>query len=298
MFGQSEKEEAEIDRVLGLVDQPVDINTARKLIVEIKKIMDENNTPFFLRQGTVLGAIRDGDLIPWDDDIDLGSIYGLDGFGEQQIETMIPAMQKAGYLVRINPNDFFKCVVFIKGNMRIDWGCYWVIDDSVLMYPAIPIPMRFFKSMEEIELLGQKYFVPSPPEEYLDYKYGKDWRIPKRAGEYEGTVLDIIQEKRPIRPVSKFKQFLNKIIPPKLTTILVKDQEGKPVNEANLFIAGLGVYKTDDGVFSINIPQSGNYALRFTVDGADHILYVEWVHPNTSYDYQLSGEHLVMNNPG
>ena len=46
MFRQSPEEEAEIDRVLSLVDQPVDINTARKLIVEIKKVMDDNNVPF------------------------------------------------------------------------------------------------------------------------------------------------------------------------------------------------------------------------------------------------------------
>ena len=35
MFGQTNKEEAELDRVLNLIDQPSNVNTARRLLGEL-----------------------------------------------------------------------------------------------------------------------------------------------------------------------------------------------------------------------------------------------------------------------
>ena len=56
---------------------PMDIQKGEKSILEIKELMDDLDVIFFLRHGTCLGAVRDGQLIPWDDDIDIGSIIGI-----------------------------------------------------------------------------------------------------------------------------------------------------------------------------------------------------------------------------
>lgn len=297
MFGQTPKEEKEIDRVLNLADQPFNIETARTLISKVKQVMDDNNVVFFLRQGTCLGAVRDGDLIPWDDDIDIGSIYGFHGLSEGKIEDVINDARKHGFLVRITiQNDFYKCITFVEGSMRIDWACYWVINNSIIMYPAIPIPIRLFENLKEIKLLGEKYLVPYPPEEYLRCKYGEDWQTPKRAGEYEGEVLDIISNTYQIGfSVSNIKSLLIRILPLRSKTrVRIVDKGGKHVSGARVFIAGLGVYKSDiRGIIRFHIPRYDLYAFRIEVKGEKYILYMEALHPSARYMYQLGTEHFT-----
>ncbi len=70
----SPTDEAELDRVLGSLE-PIDVGTAERLLKEIKQVMDQADVPFFLCQGTCLGAIRDNALIPGDDDIEICSVF-------------------------------------------------------------------------------------------------------------------------------------------------------------------------------------------------------------------------------
>ena len=48
---------------------------AVEALANIKEVCERNNIQYFLTSGSLLGAVRHGGMIPWDDDIDLGFLY-------------------------------------------------------------------------------------------------------------------------------------------------------------------------------------------------------------------------------
>lgn len=45
---------------------------------------------------------------------------------------------------------------------------------------TVAMPSHFFKDLTTLRFYGMDFKVPKKTEEYLEYRYGKDWRIPKR----------------------------------------------------------------------------------------------------------------------
>ena len=56
--------------------RPIDIHECHRLLLDMAAILDrvcrENAIPYYMLGGTMLGAVRHGGFIPWDDDMDFG----------------------------------------------------------------------------------------------------------------------------------------------------------------------------------------------------------------------------------
>ena len=290
----SPTDEAELDRVLSSLD-PIDVGTAERLLKEIKQVMDQAAVPFFLRQGTCLGAVRDNALIPWDDDIDIGSVFGLHVFSEEAVISVAQTFRERGFILKIERNDHYLWVAMAKESVRIDWNCYWVIDDAVFMYPGIRIPIHLLTNLKEVDFLGEKFLVPNPPEDYIEAKYGSEWHVPKPAGAYEDDILDLVPDAPVPSRSGRLRQFLTRYLQWwRAARVQVLDQQGQPVSDAQILVAGNGISRASrQGVVRLHIPRVDYYSLIITFDGYRGVLYMEKVSPGQSYLYRQGEEHLL-----
>lgn len=280
---------AALDRTMEL--HAVDASTAGALLREIKGIMDRLGVVFFLRQGTCLGAIRDNGFIPWDDDMDVGSVFGLHGLTEADVDPTVDALRDAGFFVDVQRNEHAVIASMVKSFVRADWACYHVIDESVFHYPGVRLPLRLFRGLKEIDFVGERFLVPNPPEEYLRLKYGAEWMTPKKVG-YESDVVEMIPEAPlPGRP-GPLRQFLaRRLLRGRTATLLVLGDDGEPVAGAGVVVAGLGRSTTDArGYARFYLPRDEYYAVVVSYGSHREVLYMEPMAPGSRYVYRPDPE--------
>ena len=275
--------------------QPMETNNALAILGEAKKILDQLGVVFFLRQGTCLGAIRENGLIPWDDDLDLGSVIGLHGFNEEQVDLVILEFKKLGFSTNLEKYQDYLDVTMMKSNIRIDWTCYRIVDDSIIHFPGVPIPVHLVMQLKEIEFAGGSYLVPNPPEDYLLAKYGPNWKIPKRSG-YEKDILAMIpdstnQERHPS---------IGKNSDSSMTKVRIFDENGEVVKDALVRVAKHGEFRTDEhGYAEFLLPEDNWYSLVINYNSHEEILYLERLSIGVTYTYKTdllskSGRTLVL----
>lgn len=276
------------------VGPPVDVTTGEGLLKEAKEILDQLGVVFFLRQGTCLGAIRDKSIIPWDDDLDLGSIYELHSVTEKTVDAVVAAFRENGYFAKVERSDHCTSVAMMKSSTRIDWACYRIVDDSILHYPGVKIPARFFAELKEIDFIGTKFNVPNPPEEYLRCKYGEEWMTPKQVG-FEKDVLAMIPDIPPSSGGSRLRAFLNHYVTQRnVGKLRIFDHENMPVSGAEIRIAGLCQSRTNkSGYTKLNLPADDWYALVIKYGDHEEVLYQEKMVRGKTYIYRPDPEAVA-----
>ncbi|MDP6403111.1 MAG: LicD family protein, partial [SAR202 cluster bacterium] len=153
-------DEASLEKSM-VAPEPVDVATAEVMLREAKQIMDRHGVAVFLRQGTCLGAVRDQRIIPWDDDLDLGSILGFHGLTEEAIDPVVASFKDIGYFVRVERGDHSIAASMMRSSIRLDWTCYRVIGGNIFHFPGLMMPVRLFAELKEINFLGERFLVPN-----------------------------------------------------------------------------------------------------------------------------------------
>ncbi len=264
----------------------MNIKEGEKLLLEIKKIMDELNVVFFLRHGTCLGAVRDGKLIEWDDDIDIGSILGMNNLDEQCIYKTVDTLKLHGFDAEVSESSFHIAVSLSKSNIPIDWTCYKVIDDSIYQYPAIKIPVNIYKNLKSIRLLGSMFSVPNPAETYLTLKYGPNWSTPKK-NDYQDDIINSVPESVLADQFSILTKIRKFFFPSNyIAKIRILSSDEKPVQKAKVTIVGLKTAITNkDGYAEFDLLSKDWYAVVIEIGNKKEILYEEILQPGLKYDY-------------
>jgi hypothetical protein len=150
-----------------------------KIMCEIDDICKKNNVKYYLSEGTALGIYRSGDLIDWDDDIDIA----LEEVEYNKfLEKCVPELVNSGYylLYEYIPAIKRQLLAFVKNGQIIDVenvnvGKKCISKIGGLCDELLP----HIQKLTEKEWRGRKF--PVPKESYYVYLYGKDWRIPRKT---------------------------------------------------------------------------------------------------------------------
>ncbi|WP_010662160.1 LicD family protein [Marinilabilia salmonicolor] len=173
------------------------------------------NINYFLEGGTLLGIVRDQNLLPWDHDIDfsinpsdLQKILNLRWyflrrgykFSVRKSKKDVGPFKKGDiFLIKIKPlfkflfkefspfinSEILVCDLFIK---KTDGDFYyWQAKDRVMKVDA-----KYYETYDKIKFLGRDLRVPAHYKDYLTEKYG-DWSVPVKewdCGVNEKTIIE------------------------------------------------------------------------------------------------------------
>lgn len=179
-------------KLLYLGIKQINKSIAKENLLLFKKIADANNVQFEIFFGTLLGAIREHDFISHDEDID---IVILEENKNKFLCILYDELKRSGFeLVRYDRRG---CVYSImrKGEY-IDFYFFRKEQYGIrTCYETEIYPEKYFVDLIPIDFLGDVFYIPRDYEEYLEFCYGPDWRIPIKYANFEMSFLQRYKNK-------------------------------------------------------------------------------------------------------
>ena len=183
-------------------------------LVELSNLLEGAGVHHYLAAGTLLGAVREKNFIPWDWDVQF--YFRLEDV-EQRFNGLLGLMQVAGFVPVKTDNSAKKWKIVVTKYNTLYEMTAWAAAGDLRVRSEWKMLGRFFNNPDRIEFLGHSYYCMTPAEDYLVHSYGNDWRVPKRTDDkdvylapthYRKSALRRSLEKRIRATCSKIKRAL------------------------------------------------------------------------------------------
>lgn len=156
---------------------------AKEILFKMKDLLDEKGIKFWLMYGTLLGAVRDKDFIPYDFDVDIQTkdVDKLENsipWFDQQGVKLIRAEQGRLYSFTID-SVYIDVYIAKDAPFPLNIWCSWL--------NGFIVPTKLIYPLSELDFLGKRFLIPGNSEKLMEFFYGKTWKtpIPGAHGRYD-----------------------------------------------------------------------------------------------------------------
>ena len=162
-----------------VISRYMNTENAKIVLKKVYKVFKEKNIKIFLSSGTLLGIVRDGDLLPYDKDMDIGVDWDVSR------ELVEETLKEIGFKIQYSSakdREWLVTGADRELGVTVDFFFYKKLQNkTVYGFHGEPYPILWeFPHFElsTIEYNGDKWLIPSPYEVYCETMYGENWRTP------------------------------------------------------------------------------------------------------------------------
>jgi hypothetical protein len=178
----------------GHVRPPCCTHHLLELVTFLEDLLTANDVPHWLDFGSLLGAVRDGEFIAWDDDADFGILME----NVPRLLELESAVNEAGHVFEVRRNPDAERITRVRVSYSpvnsLHVGFFpWTRDGDLVVSDMDPksawpgmngtmdFPAHFLDATETVRLYGKAYPAPSPVGDFLaEHRFGPDYMTPKR----------------------------------------------------------------------------------------------------------------------
>lgn len=191
----------------------MDKGIAMKNLCDMVDTIEHLNKNYFITDGTLLGAVRGGGFIDFDEDVDIG-VFGFEwSIGEFAELTKI--LMKLGFVLYHSFGKYGEAfeVAWRRDGVKVDMFFYWKRADEYIFHAflnggrTLPDDIIEFSyplsqlcpwvghylangELKIIDLVGRQFKTPCDPIKFLETKYGPDWRTPTQQWNWATSPLN------------------------------------------------------------------------------------------------------------